>query len=383
MMSAVVAQNPVVRELGCTAGSASGTAYTCSIPVAPTGYATTVKYWLVSDVANTGAATVNFNGLGAKTIKKVAGGVTTDLTASDIQAGQYVWLAYDGTNMQMLSQLGNTFTYALPTPTASTMGGVESIDCTGTGHMLKISTAGVPSCSADSGGGASDETTINTVEEFWPTSNSSNAVGALGWGVGGTVTTIAGEVGHPGMYHLATTAVANGTTYLSVSGTSGMRPLPPLNATAGWSIVFIFRTGADNTEVKYRIGNGSTGAPTEAPQSSGVFLEFYSDVANTCTTNGTNDTNWMFVTGSGALTRTIGPAIAVNTWYKVRFRSTVAGTIGTSVAVNGGAYGAENSVSTSLPSIALVPQFAVVTCNTTAKTLDADYWWYYQTGAVR
>jgi hypothetical protein len=39
----------------------------------------------------------------------------------------------------------------LPGPGPSTLGGVESIDCTGTGHVLKISTAGVPSCAADSG----------------------------------------------------------------------------------------------------------------------------------------------------------------------------------------------------------------------------------------
>jgi hypothetical protein len=39
----------------------------------------------------------------------------------------------------------------LPNPSASTLGGVESIDCTGSGHILKISTSGVPSCAADAG----------------------------------------------------------------------------------------------------------------------------------------------------------------------------------------------------------------------------------------
>ena len=40
----------------------------------------------------------------------------------------------------------------LPNPSASTLGGVESKDCTGSGHLLAISTSGVPSCSADAAG---------------------------------------------------------------------------------------------------------------------------------------------------------------------------------------------------------------------------------------
>ena len=40
----------------------------------------------------------------------------------------------------------------LPVPSASTLGGVESIDCTGSGHIQKISTSGVPTCAADAGG---------------------------------------------------------------------------------------------------------------------------------------------------------------------------------------------------------------------------------------
>lgn len=39
----------------------------------------------------------------------------------------------------------------LPNPSASTLGGVESLDCTGSGHLVKISTTGVPTCAADPG----------------------------------------------------------------------------------------------------------------------------------------------------------------------------------------------------------------------------------------
>jgi hypothetical protein len=71
-------------------------------------YATGICYQFKADVANTGAATINFNALGAKTIKKVGGGITTDLADNDIRVGQMVKVCYDGTNMQMISQLGNT-----------------------------------------------------------------------------------------------------------------------------------------------------------------------------------------------------------------------------------------------------------------------------------
>lgn len=40
----------------------------------------------------------------------------------------------------------------LPNPTASTLGGIQSKDCTGSGHIVTISTAGVVSCSADAAG---------------------------------------------------------------------------------------------------------------------------------------------------------------------------------------------------------------------------------------
>lgn len=81
--------------------------YTATLSPAITGYVTGAHYRFKANTANTGAATINFNSLGAKTIKKAAGGITTDLADNDIRAGQWVDLVYDGTNMQMQSLLGN------------------------------------------------------------------------------------------------------------------------------------------------------------------------------------------------------------------------------------------------------------------------------------
>jgi hypothetical protein len=81
--------------------------YTATLSPAPAAYVTGAHYRFKANTANTGACTINFNSLGAKTIKKAEGGITTDLADNDIRAGQWVDLVYDGTNMQMQSNLGN------------------------------------------------------------------------------------------------------------------------------------------------------------------------------------------------------------------------------------------------------------------------------------
>jgi hypothetical protein len=69
---------------------------------------------------------------------------------------------------------GTVSAVQLPNPTATTLGGVESIDCTGTGHLLAISTSGVPSCSADSGGGSGTVTSVGlSTDRSWLTVGSS------------------------------------------------------------------------------------------------------------------------------------------------------------------------------------------------------------------
>lgn len=82
-------------------------AYACSLSPAITAYVTGAIYHFRANTANAGAATLNLNGLGAKTIVKAAGGVTTALADNDIRANQMVTVMYDGTNLQMQSALGN------------------------------------------------------------------------------------------------------------------------------------------------------------------------------------------------------------------------------------------------------------------------------------
>lgn len=87
---------------------AGGTdAYACNLAPAITAYVTGTHYRFSANTANVGAATINFNALGAKSIVKAAGGITTALVDNDIRVGQWVDVVYDGTNMQMQSTLGN------------------------------------------------------------------------------------------------------------------------------------------------------------------------------------------------------------------------------------------------------------------------------------
>jgi hypothetical protein len=68
-------------------------------------YSPGISVTFKSNFANTGAATINVNSLGAKDIKKEA---SNALAANDIKSGQVVTLVYDGTNFQMTSASGNT-----------------------------------------------------------------------------------------------------------------------------------------------------------------------------------------------------------------------------------------------------------------------------------
>lgn len=86
--------------------TASGTdTYTATPSPAVASYVTGQSYFITFTNANTGAATLNLNGLGAKAIRKTG---TTALSSGDIKAGQVVELIYDGTNLQIIGDGGAT-----------------------------------------------------------------------------------------------------------------------------------------------------------------------------------------------------------------------------------------------------------------------------------
>lgn len=82
------------------ADAGSNDTYVISLSTAPPAYVVGQTFTFKANTANTGTATLNVNGLGAKTIVT---GVSTTLATGDILANQFVTVQYDGTNFVLKS----------------------------------------------------------------------------------------------------------------------------------------------------------------------------------------------------------------------------------------------------------------------------------------
>jgi hypothetical protein len=84
------------------ADAGSTDTYAITLAPVPAAYYVGMVVVFKANTANTGAATLNVNALGAKTIKK---NKDKDLADNDIESGQMVTVIYDGTYFQMQSQV--------------------------------------------------------------------------------------------------------------------------------------------------------------------------------------------------------------------------------------------------------------------------------------
>jgi hypothetical protein len=85
-----------------TSGGAAN-AQTLTYGTAPAGYFQGQRFCFIAGFTNTGAATLNVNGIGAKAIQLAAAA----LTGGEIVAGQMVTVAYDGTQFQIAALPGH------------------------------------------------------------------------------------------------------------------------------------------------------------------------------------------------------------------------------------------------------------------------------------
>lgn len=83
------------------ADAGSNDTYVITLNPVPDAYTTGMFILFKANTANTGACTLNVNGLGATSIKK-GGGAATDPSNGDIAAGQIMAVVYDGTNFQLI-----------------------------------------------------------------------------------------------------------------------------------------------------------------------------------------------------------------------------------------------------------------------------------------
>jgi len=93
-------QNSATQTIGSVAGTNT---ITGSLSPAITAYAAGQTFRFVAAGANTGAATININGLGAKDVTKSG---STALAVGDIPSGAAVQIQYDGTRFQLSSGAG-------------------------------------------------------------------------------------------------------------------------------------------------------------------------------------------------------------------------------------------------------------------------------------
>lgn len=109
--SAGQVQDGVITYLTSVSGTNTITAVGA---VGMTAYATGQKFTFIAAGANTGAATININSIGAKAITKNG---ATALSAGDIASGAAIDVVYDGTQFQLVSPVVWTSTPAFPSGT--------------------------------------------------------------------------------------------------------------------------------------------------------------------------------------------------------------------------------------------------------------------------
>lgn len=103
------ATKPGVQGQTYTSFTASGTDTYAATPSPALGaYAANQRFRIKFTNSNTGAATLNLNSLGAKTLKKQTRDGNAVLAAGDIPAGALFDVEYDGTDMVLLSPLPAT-----------------------------------------------------------------------------------------------------------------------------------------------------------------------------------------------------------------------------------------------------------------------------------
>lgn len=123
-----------IQDGGIDYVNSTGSANAYAVAIAPAfpAYAEGMMVVFKANFANTGGATLNVNGLGAKTILKIG---QAALASGDIEAGDIIACRYDGTNFQMLtvpraiiSAGGEEYTTAEKTKLAGIEAGADVTD---------------------------------------------------------------------------------------------------------------------------------------------------------------------------------------------------------------------------------------------------------------
>lgn len=256
---AVGTTDPRIAPNNYAVDAGANDTYAITLTTAPTAYVAGQTYTFKANTANTGAATLNVNSLGAKTIVGADGAALTD---NIIAAGQIVTVVYDGTNMRLATKSDvadvQTFT-ANGTWTKPGTGTVAEIEMWGAGggggrgsvlaggggaggykrefvplstlgatETVTIGAGGTGATSNNTNGGVGANTTFGSWFTAYGGGGGSGSAGTDGdggggggWlGAGGTSTTDPGTAGAPadGNLHGGTLGGASGAAGGSAGG---------------------------------------------------------------------------------------------------------------------------------------------------------------------
>lgn len=281
------------------ADSGAANAYVVTLTHAPASYTAGLHVAMKATNANTGASTVNVNGLGVKTIKRPDG---TDLSSGDIPAGAMVELRYDGTNFQIVSMPNAVISAAAASATAAAASAVAAA----ASASAASSSASAASVSASA---ASASASAASASASAAAASALAAANLLGTGANGTVTPA----------NLATTitvseAVAAGSEFTVEILRDGVLQIG--NYTADGTTTITFADAFDGTEVihwRHRGGSSSSipsdGSVTGAKLATTVDLTGKALTAGTFTSP-TLVTPALGTPASGTLTNATGLPIA-------------------------------------------------------------------------
>jgi hypothetical protein len=275
------AQYGQLQANATTIATVSGTdTLTGSLTPALAAYATGNLFSFVAANTNTGAATINLNSLGAKSITKSG---STALVAGDIVSGQVYLIEYDGTRFQLIN------------PSTA---GVSSISFGSTGLTPSTATSGAVTVAGTlaAANGGTGLTSLGTGVATWlGTPTSANLISAVTdeTGSGVLVFNNAPALTNPTVTNYVETPYsANSSTAITLALTNGTFQIITLtgNATitmptavSGKSFILLLRQDATGSRtvtwstVKWPNGNAPTITTTASKQD---ILSFVSDGTN-------------------------------------------------------------------------------------------------------